>query len=313
MKIDEHYISVATLLYYALYLYILWRPIPDDNGIVCYRVRHVYTYFASVEENIVVQQTRSPLLFVVSMTTIDTIAFPNILPLLLHSPHLSFRIINNKIVFGMDPIRPDLLQRVVTWQRNKKRGKRKAKTKTISEVSGSGRKVRNQKGGGVARAGHSRPAHWRGGAKAHGPKGSIQDYTSKLNKGVRRLGLKHALSQKLKEGNLILTSSLELESHKTKHFAAILDSHDIGGQYGATAFVIDHATANDVGESGDYDVDVTSSDSIGGINVNLKVASRNLYKVKVANQLGSNVYDILGHEKLVLSLGALKALEERLA
>ena len=213
----------------------------------------------------------------------------------------------------MDPIRPDLLQRVVTWQRNKKRGKRKAKTKTISEVSGSGRKVRNQKGGGVARAGHSRPAHWRGGAKAHGPKGSIQDYTSKLNKAVRRLGLKHALSQKLKEGNLILTSGLELESHKTKHFATILDKHDIGGQYGATAFVVDHATANDVGEGGDYDVDVTASDSIGGINVNLKVASRNLYKVKVVNQLGSNVYDILGHEKLVLSLGALKALEERLA
>ena len=79
--------------------------------------------------------------------------------------------------FGCSPVRVDILHRVVVWQRNKKRGKRNAgaRTKTINEVSGSGRKVRNQKGGGVARAGHSRPAHWRGGAKAHGPKGNIQD------------------------------------------------------------------------------------------------------------------------------------------
>ena len=72
-------------------------------------------------------------------------------------------------VFGCDPIRTDILQRVVQYQRNKKRGKRyPAYTKTISEVSGSGKKMRAQKGSGNARCGHKRPPHWRGGAKAHG-------------------------------------------------------------------------------------------------------------------------------------------------
>jgi hypothetical protein len=73
-------------------------------------------------------------------------------------------------VFGRSPIRTDIIHRVVVYQRNKKRGKRNAgaKTKTISEVSGSGKKMRPQKGSGQARCGHKRPPHWRGGAKAHG-------------------------------------------------------------------------------------------------------------------------------------------------
>ena len=217
-------------------------------------------------------------------------------------------------VFGMDPIRPDLLHRVVIWQRNKKRGRRTAKTKTISEVSGSGKKVRNQKGGGVARAGHRRPAHWRGGAKAHGPKGSIQDYTTKINKKVRKLGLKHALSQKLKEGNLILLNDLVLDTHKTKNLVAIFDRYDIGGKYGASAFVLDDADDDNGVDLEDGEaVDVTPEYSIGGVNVNFKVACRNLYNVKVCNQIGGNVYDILKHEKLVMTLSAMKSLEERLS
>ena len=85
-------------------------------------------------------------------------------------------------IFGQNPIRIDILHKCIIYHRNKRRGKRNAgaRTKTISEVRGSGRKVRKQKGGGVARAGHARPPHWRGGAKAHGPKGDVQDYTTKL-------------------------------------------------------------------------------------------------------------------------------------
>ncbi|EED93627.1 RM4, ribosomal protein 4, partial [Thalassiosira pseudonana CCMP1335] len=189
--------------------------------------------------------------------------------------------------FGCDPIRVDILHRCVVYQRNKRRGKRNAgaRTKTIHEVSGSGRKVRNQKGGGVARAGHSRPAHWRGGAKAHGPKGSVQDYTTKLNKKVRKMGVRHALSQKLLEGNLIVMGDLNAKSHKTKELEEALGRFGIAGKKGTV---------------------------YGGLNVNLKVASGNLFKVKVMNQLGTNVYDLLKHEKLVLSLSAVKALEERL-
>ncbi|KAL7538535.1 hypothetical protein ACHAXR_008629 [Thalassiosira sp. AJA248-18] len=207
--------------------------------------------------------------------------------------------------FGNDPIRVDILHRVVVWQRNKKRGKRNAgaRTKTISEVSGSGKKVRAQKGSGKARAGHSRPAHWRGGAKAHGPKGQIQDYTTKLNKKVRKLGVRHALSQKLKEGNLIITSDLAVPTHKTKELDAMLKHYDISGKKGSTALIIDDADPADAeNESSVY----------GGLDVNLKVASGNLRKIQVLNQKGCHVYGMLKFKKLVLSLAAVRSLEERL-
>jgi len=208
--------------------------------------------------------------------------------------------------FGCNPIRVDILQRVVVWQRNKKRGKRNAgaRTKTISEVSGSGRKVRNQKGGGVARAGHSRPAHWRGGAKAHGPKGNIQDYTTKLNKKVRRMGMRNALSQKLLEGNLIITNDMASDTHKTRVLDEMLNRFDVSGRFGVTALMVDDAQA----EEGSEDEAFVH----GGVNVNLKVASGNLHKVKVQNQIACNVYDMLKYKKLFLSLDAVRALEARL-
>lgn len=207
--------------------------------------------------------------------------------------------------FGNDPVRVDILHRVVVWQRNKKRGKRNAgaRTKTVSEVSGSGRKVRPQKGGGQARAGHSRPAHWRGGAKAHGPKGKIQDYTTKLNKKVRKMGVRHALSQKLLEGNLIVTSDLAVPTHKTKELDVMLNRFGISGKKGVNALIIDDANPKDAeNESSVY----------GGLDVNFKVASGNLHKVKMLNQLGCNVYDMLKFKKLVLSLAAVNSLEKRL-
>ena len=235
------------------------------------------------------------------------------LPQRLHVPIVDFKsgdevgtIHLSDKTFGCDPVRVDILQRVVVWQRNKKRGKRNAgaRTKTISEVSGSGRKVRNQKGGGVARAGHSRPAHWRGGAKAHGPKGNVQDYTTKLNKKVRRMGMRHALSQKLLEGNLIITNDMASDTHKTKVLDEMLNRFDVSGRYGVTALMVDDAHA----EEGSEDEAFVH----GGVNVNLKVASGNLHKVKVQNQIACNVYDMLKYKKLFLSLDAVRALEARL-
>ena len=215
--------------------------------------------------------------------------------------HLSDR------TFGNDPVRVDILHRVVVWQRNKKRGKRNAGaiTTTIHEVSGSGRKVRPQKGGGQARAGHSRPAHWRGGAKAHGPKGRVQDYTTKLNKKVRKMGVRHALSQKLKEGNLIVTSDMAMPTHKTGELDAMLGRLGIsGGKKGAAnALFVDDASPSDYEDE---------SKVYGGLDVNFKVASGNLQKVKILNQMGCNVYDMLKFRKLVLSLAAVRSLEERL-
>jgi len=219
-------------------------------------------------------------------------------------------------VFGQDPIRVDILHRCVVYQRNKKRGLRNngARTKTISEVSGSGRKVRPQKGGGTARAGHSRPPHWRGGAKAHGPKGMIQNYETKLNKKVRRLAVKIALSQKLKEGNLILIDGFDnLDSFKTKTLANALENvGDIGGRYGCTAYLVDHTLDESSEEEEEGETEEGSITSVGGVHVNLKVASRNLHKIKVTNQKFLNVYDILKYEKLVMSLSAFQAIEERM-
>ena len=213
--------------------------------------------------------------------------------------HLSAR------TFGNDPIRVDILHRNVVYQRNKKRGKRNAGavTKRVGEVSGSGRKVRPQKGGGTARAGHSRPAHWRGGAKAHGPKGKVQDYTTKLNKKVRKMGLRHALSQKLKEGNLIVTGDLAAPTHKTQEARAMLSRFGIAGKRGDTALLVDDADPPDAeGEARVY----------GGLDVNFRVATGNLQKVRMVNQLGCNVYSVLKFRKLVLSLSAVRSLEERL-
>ena len=205
-------------------------------------------------------------------------------------------------VFGQDPIREDILHRVVIYQRNKKRGKRKAKAKDRSEVRGSTRKIRQQKGTGRARAGSIRAPQRRGGGVVHGPKGGIQDYTTKLNKKVRNLGLRMAFSQKLKEGNLILFNSLELSSFKTKFFDATLQNYDIGGRFGTNAFILDWVPKTE---------DEEQPSSAAGVNANLLVASQNVKKVKVVHALTANVYDILKHEKLIISLSALEAIEER--
>jgi large subunit ribosomal protein L4 len=207
-------------------------------------------------------------------------------------------------VFGAD-IRIDLIKQNVDYIRNKLRGQRKSKTKTIGEVSGSGKKVRAQKGSGMARAGHSRPAHWRGGAKAHGPKNNRDYGDVKMNKKAKRLAMVATLSQKLKEGNVILLDHLKLPSHKTKDWAGILESvYGIAGQEGTSALILDHYLENEEEEG-------EQAASFHGVPINLWVASGNQYKIKVANQRFANVYDILKHDKLVLTLDALQKMEAR--
>lgn len=243
------------------------------------------------------------------------------LPVRLHVPILDFQsatesgtIHLSSDAFGQDPIRTDILHRCVIYHRNKLRGKRNggARTKTIGEVSGSGKKVRNQKGGGIARAGHKRPAHWRGGAKAHGPKGSIQNYETKLNKKVRKMGLRMALSQKLKEGNLILVNGFsDVGTYKTKILAQTLsDLAGIGGKSGISGYFVDHIEEDD-NEGIDGDGEEALITSLEGCEINLKVAASNIQRVKVTNQRNVNVYDLLKHEKVVMSLSALEQLEKR--
>mmetsp|Transcript_6829 Transcript_6829/g.14056 ORF Transcript_6829/g.14056 Transcript_6829/m.14056 type:complete len:386 (-) Transcript_6829:114-1271(-) len=222
-------------------------------------------------------------------------------------------------VFGVEDIRVDLIAQNVNYIRNKIRGVRKAKSKTISEKSGSGRKVRNQKGGGVARAGHSRPAHWRGGAKAHGPKNTKDYGNTKLNKRVKALAMRSMLSQKLKEGNLVVVNHLNLDSHKTGPWASILENRFGVGkalkktrlrsnpelEQTTSALVLDHYL--EPREEGEDDYHA----SYHGVPINLWVASSNIPRVTARNHRFLNVYDCLLNEKLIVTLSALEQIEEK--
>jgi len=234
-------------------------------------------------------------------------------------------------VFGVENIRVDLIAQNVNYIRNKIRGVRKAKSKTISEKSGSGRKVRPQKGGGQARAGHSRPAHWRGGAKAHGPKNTKDYGNTKLNKRVKALAMRSMLSQKLKEGNLVVVNHLHLDSHKTGPWAKVLENaYGVGKALKKTrlqnnsdispttsALILDHfmEPEDDEKSNGDKDSNENKESdyhaSYHGVSINLWVASSNVPRVTVRNHRFLNVYDCLKNEKLIITLSALEQIEQK--
>src|SRR5205085_5049660 len=117
----------------------------------------------------------------------------------------------NDEIFAVEP-RADILHRVVTWQLEKRRGTARA-ARERSDVARTGKKYGRQKGGGTARHGDRRAPIFVGGGKAHGPR--VRDFNPSLNKKVRALGLRMALSSKAKDGNLIVLDSLDLKEAKT--------------------------------------------------------------------------------------------------
>src|SRR5436309_1640314 len=127
-------------------------------------------------------------------------------------------------VFGVEP-RADILHRVVTWQLEKRRGTARA-ARERSDVARTGKKFGRQKGGGTARHGDRRAPIFVGGGKAHGPR--VRDFNPSLNKKVRALGLKMALSSKAKDGNLIIVDNLDLGEAKTKAARERLAALDLG-------------------------------------------------------------------------------------
>ncbi len=185
-------------------------------------------------------------------------------------------------VFGVEP-RADILHRVVTWQLEKRRGTARA-ARERSDVARSGKKFGRQKGGGTARHGDRRAPVFIGGGKAHGPR--VRDFNPSLNKKVRALGLRMALSAKAKDGNLVVVDTLDVAEGKTKVLAGQLAS--LG--FGKKALVID----------GD------------ALNVSFARASGNLGGVNLLPAIGANVYDILKHDTLVLTRAAVETLEARL-
>ncbi|KAJ4842752.1 hypothetical protein Tsubulata_013373 [Turnera subulata] len=201
------------------------------------------------------------------------------------------------------PIRKDIIHRVVRWQLAK-RQQGTHSTKTISEVSGTGRKPYRQKGTGRARHGTLRGPQFRGGATMHGPK--PRSHAIKVNKKVRRLGLKIALSARAAEGKaslflsldfllikfaceapeLLVFENLEVPSHKTKNIVNYVNQMENTKKL----LLVDG----------------------GPIDEKLKLATQNLHYVNVLPSIGLNVYSILLHDTLVMSQDAVNRIVERM-
>jgi large subunit ribosomal protein L4 len=187
----------------------------------------------------------------------------------------------NDEIFGLEP-RADILHRVVTWQLEKRRGTARG-ARERADVARTGKKLGRQKGGGTARHGDRRAPIFIGGGKAHGPR--VRDFNPGLNKKVRALGLKMALSSKAKDGSLIVLDALDVAEGKTKTLVGQLKT--LG--FGKKALVID----------GD------------ALNVSFARASSNIVGVNLLPAIGANVYDILKHDTLVLTRAAVEKLEAR--
>ena len=186
----------------------------------------------------------------------------------------------NDAVFGLEP-RADILHRVVTWQLEKRRGTARA-TRERSDVARTGKKFGRQKGGGTARHGDRRAPVFIGGGKAHGAR--VRDFNPSLNKQVRALGLKMALSSKVKAGTLTIIDSLDVAEGKTKALVASLAKLNLN-----KVLFID----------GD------------AVNISFAKASANIVGVDLLPAVGANVYDILKADSLVLTRAAVEKLEAR--
>jgi large subunit ribosomal protein L4 len=183
-------------------------------------------------------------------------------------------------IFRVTP-RLDIIARVVHWQLAKRRAGTH-KTKGMGEVSGTTRKPYKQKGTGRARQGSLRAPQFRTGGVVHGP--VVRDHGYSLPKKVRRLGLISALAQKLIEGKLVLIQAADSDG-KTKTMAGRLKARGWG-----SVLVIDKV-----------------------VDESFRRSVQNLHKVCVLPVVGANVYDIVRHDVLLLTVAGLETLKERLA
>lgn len=161
-------------------------------------------------------------------------------------------------------------------------------TKTRGNVSGSGRKLWKQKGTGRARIASLRSPLWKGGGNVHGPQ--PRDWSYQMPKKMRRGALRSALSERLREGNLIVVDEFGLETPRTKDFIGVIGKLGLSEKDKQTKMLI-----------------VDSLD-----NANLVLSSRNIQKTKVTNSFGLNIYDLVYHEKLLISKAAIEELNKLL-
>lgn len=187
----------------------------------------------------------------------------------------------NAAIFSSE-VREDIIHRVVRWQLAKRRSGAH-KTKGRSEVSGTTRKPWKQKGTGNARLGSMRAAQCRTGGIIFGP--VVRSHEFGLPKRVRALGLRMAITSRLKSEKLVVLKDAILKSCKTKEVVKAFS------QFSGSILIIDG----------------------GAVDSNFLKASSNIHNINILPTIGANVYDIIKHEHLFITEAGLKSLEERLA
>ncbi|MCF6326962.1 MAG: 50S ribosomal protein L4 [Devosiaceae bacterium] len=185
-------------------------------------------------------------------------------------------------IFGLEP-RADILQRMVRYQLLKRQAGTHA-VKNRSDIRGTTKKSVRQKGSGGARHGSRKANLFRSGGRAFGP--TPRSHAIAMPKKVRALALKHALSSKVKSGDLIILDKAEAKEAKTSSLRASFGKMDL-----SNALIIGGAELDN----------------------NFSLAARNIPLIDVLPVQGINVYDILRRSKLVLTKDAVEALEARLS
>ena len=186
-------------------------------------------------------------------------------------------------VFGIEPNNHAVYLDVKQYLANQRQGTHKAKER--AEVAGSTRKIKKQKGTGTARAGSKKSPLFKGGGTVFGPR--PRSYSFKLNKTLKRLARKSALSLKVKESNLVVVEDFNFETPNTKNFINVLKA--LGLENKKSLFVL------------------------GDLNKNVYLSSRNLKASSVVTNSELSTYAILNANNLVLSEGSLEGIVENLS
>jgi len=186
-------------------------------------------------------------------------------------------------IFGIEPNNHAVYLDVKQHLANKRQGTHKSKER--ADIVGSTRKIKKQKGTGTARAGSIKSPIFRGGGRVFGPR--PRDYSFKLNKSLKRLARKSALSMKAKENNVIVLEDFNFDTPKTKNFVQVLKALSIE--------------------------DKKSMFVLGASNNNVYLASRNLKRANVVNASGVNTYSVVNSNKLILLESTLEDIESNLS
>ncbi len=186
-------------------------------------------------------------------------------------------------IFGIEPNDHAIYLDVKQFLANQRQGTHKSKQR--NEIAGSTRKLYKQKGTGGARAGSVKSPLFNGGGRIFGPQ--PRDYSFKLNKKLKQLARKSALSYKAQDNNIVVLEDFKFDSIKTKNYIQLTADLNVA--------------------------DVKTLLVLGSADNNVYLSSRNLKKAKVITADQLNTYDVLNAGKLLLTAGALKTLEEALA